>query len=468
MTRPGRTGRAFSKFSARMILVLVVIGFCTVLLGRLQFGIWFNPVSAYSAIWTISLSLFEMKLIYFYPLAPETWAVIFAGWTSFILGCLAVTAARFATRPAYSPVPQAAGTVEFSPEEIVLLRRVLWVLNTVALVIAVQHITTILRKFGNIGSLVVFAQTVYETRTRKGIEGAVPYFGSAMLIGSLVGGIYSSAMGKLKLAGVLPVVLTVAVSFAEMGRMSMMIAVLMFVTGYVLNRRRVRAPEQISVFSVRVRRIIALAMVLVIVGGGAELVRSARVPFEQFAGTTRALSKLRGGSFVTPSVYLYMTGHHGALNQYLRQDVEHSLPGGFTFAPIWRLLSKLGYDTYVDQYQRFYRTPTPSNTGTYLRELHADWGLPGVVFGPFILGMLISVSWYRTMTRHRMVDYVIAAHLFVAVVMSYVDLVTQLGYWLASLVFGLIAAAVYDRRTMKISGARHGPAAEPAGPGGVA
>jgi hypothetical protein len=74
------------------IAILLMAGFLSVLLGRFLFGNWFNHVSLYGSIWSISLSLFQARLIWYYPLAPETWMLIGAAWFAFIVGSITVVA----------------------------------------------------------------------------------------------------------------------------------------------------------------------------------------------------------------------------------------------------------------------------------------------------------------------------------------------------------------------------------------
>src|ERR1051326_3685406 len=111
------------------IYLILTSGILGVLLGRFLFGRWFNHVSLYSGIWGSSLVLFECRLIDYYPLEPETWLIIAAGWISFVCGSLVVVLARWACgRPTGSakrvPIQR---TSEQGNRELGFLKKILWV-----------------------------------------------------------------------------------------------------------------------------------------------------------------------------------------------------------------------------------------------------------------------------------------------------------------------------------------------------
>jgi hypothetical protein len=143
---------------------------------------------------------------------------------------------------------------------------------------------------------------------------------------------------------------------------------------------------------------------------------------------------------------MYLSVNNGVLNEYLKDDVEHVVWGRYTLAPFWRIISKLGFDTYVGFYQSwFYLTPVAANTGTYIRELHADFGVGGVVIVPYLLGLLCSMYWYRVQRTNSYKDITILSHLYAVVGMSWFVMLTQLGGWVLSLVVGTIVAHYIDK-----------------------
>ena len=209
---------------------------------------------------------------------------------------------------------------------------------------------------------------------------------------------------------------------------------------YILNQKRnIRIFK--STFSSSFKRVITLVILISLLVITVELVRTARGSYEKFSGGSSALKAMNksGISFITPSVIMYLTVNNGVLNQYLKQNVEKVVWGRYTFAPFWRILSKLGFHTYVGFYQNwFYNTPVSANTGTYIRELHADFGVGGVVFVPYILGIIVSVYWYRVQKHNRLLDIVVLTHLYVVVCLSWFIMATQLASWCISLFCGVI------------------------------
>ena len=414
----------------------------TVLLGRWMFGRWFNHVGLYGFLWGTTLALFQSGLMYFYPLEPETWLVIGAGWAAFVTGAAFIVAARFAagapeesSAPTRLPEPMNASRI---------LRAVLWILNVVLAIEAIRHAMIISHLIGGIANFGRVANILYNLRIRQEIPGLIPYLSSADLAACLLAGVYASRTGRFQPVWLIPPLLTIVDSVLNMSRGTMIIGGVLFATGYVMNERK-EALKSLKHGPSKIRRFIAVALALALFVAGIDFVRSSRGIVESYGTATSALTRLNGEAFITGSVVFYATGSYGVLNQYLKQEDEQGMVGGYTFAPFWRLIAKIGFHTYVEQSQPFYLTPRASNNGTYLRELDVDYGLAGITAGPFVLGALASFYWFKPRRSQKLPHMMILGHIYVVVVMSLFLIATQWGYWLASLLFGLAAAAIIDR-----------------------
>jgi oligosaccharide repeat unit polymerase len=429
-----------------MVLLLVGIGIAFTFVGRWIFCRWFNPHSLYSAIWASSLALFALDFIHYYRIESEVWFIVLGGWLAFGIGSATVTATRYALG-----LPMECGRLKavdgertLNEKTVLLMGRVLWIINIITLLDAIYQVHLILRLVGSLTNVFAFANLIYSSRVGEGLPGAIPYVSSFALAGSLLAGVYTSMIGRVKLVALLPLLSVIIVSVVSMGRATMIIAGILYLSGYLLNERRLNTPLARNVHG-KLKRSIAVACAIVLLLSGSELVRSNRGTIEGYAAATSSLNKMGRSSFITPSIYLYLTVHFAVLNEYLKKNQETSFPGSYSLAPLWRVLTKLGFDTQVQQYQPFYRTPERANTGTYLRELHADFGLAGIVFGPYLLGLVTSLWWHRFRHGNRLLDLVIVGHLFVVVAMSIFVNSTQLGYWLVSLLGGMGVAIFLDR-----------------------
>jgi oligosaccharide repeat unit polymerase len=416
-------------------------GILTVMIGRWMFGTWFNHVALYGAAWSGTLALFHDGLIEYYPLETETWLVIGAGWVAFVLGSAFIVAVRFSLG---SPAPSGVSVPDGQPADAPrVLRAVLWVFNVVIALEAARHAYIIAQLIGGITNFNRVANILYMLRVKQEIPGMIPYLSSAGLTACVLAGVYASRTGRFQIIWLLPLLVTIADSVLNMSRGTMIIGGVLFASGYAMNRKKDvvagRRPEQSQL-----RRFVAIALAVTLFVVGIDFVRSSRGIVESYGTATSAISRLEGDKFITGSVVFYATGSYGVLNQYLKKDSEQVIVGAYSLAPFWRLIAKMGFQTKVDQVQPFYLTPRPSNNGTYLRELHADFGLAGVVAGPFLLGALSSAYWFRSRQKQKLADTMILGHLYVVVAMSLFLIATQWGYWLASLLFGLLAALVID------------------------
>jgi oligosaccharide repeat unit polymerase len=428
-------------------LAVLCAGMLAIWGSKRLFGSWFNHVAVYTGIWTVSVASMQLRLIEYYPLTPETWVVILAGWGSFVLGAVAVVAARFAAGQENATVEAPRPATE---DEVRILRNVLWLLSIVSAVVVVQHWVMLLRKFGSIGQVLIWGNLVYSHRVQKGIEGGIPYVDSLAIAACLFGGLYMALTGRLRSVALLPFVIVFVNEIAAMGRAKLVMAGALYVCGYAFGRFRVG----MSTTAARGGKLKRLGLVVVTLGlliTGAEFVRSTRGSTEQFVGGTTQLYKLGGSAFLTPSIYMYASSQPAVLNQYLKGPGEDSPWGANTFAPIHRVLAKLGFDIRTEVYQRFYVTPVYTNTGTYLRELHADFGIPGILLGPFVLGLVTSLVWFRARRGYRYTTLVLLGYLFTLVAMSILYMATRAGDLLSAIV-GALATAWYLEHREKTRG----------------
>jgi oligosaccharide repeat unit polymerase len=434
------------------ILIILIASTGGILLAKTVLGKWFNHLSVYTVVWGVSLILFEARYILYYPLEPETWLLIGSAWSALYLGALLVFSARFATSlhplRGRTPVPD---DVLLGEQRI--LSRFLWVFGLVGLLAALQHWSVLIAKFGSIRNVIIMANIVYSyLRGSNESPGMVPYLNAFSLAGTLLAGALTALAGRLKPAAVLPFVGVIVSELALMGRYKLVVAAILFVSGFFLGPR-------MSFHDVRSRRkqilrwALSVGVMIAVLVTGMELVRSTRGIVETWAGSSRQLNALRGASFITPSVYLYASIHHGVFNQYLKQDTERVPFGANTLAPVYRVLAKIGFDTQTSRYQIFYRTPAPANTGTYLREVHADFGVLGVLLIPFLMGLVTTVIWFRVQTDFSYAWFAVLACCFAVIGASLFTIPTRSGDLIVILLSTFLTGKVLDRyRTMSIAG----------------
>jgi oligosaccharide repeat unit polymerase len=423
------------------ILILGLVGAVLAWVGRLLYGTWFNHATHYSVIWGISLILFELRLIDYYRLEPETWIMIGSAWLAFISGSILLPLSGYS--PGRSPdIPSLVNRRDLLQRDLLVA---IIALSTVALAAVIQHWMILLAKFGSILNVLILGNVVYSLRLSDNLAVGIPYLDSLGLTAALLGGVYTAIRRKFSFVAVMPLLVVIAEGIGLMGRMKILIAVILFLTGYFMALLR-DSTEKRSAATSFYRKWAVIGLAVVLFGLAGELVRSKRGIEESIPGAGRTLRTLKTASFITPSIYLYLTVHHGVFNQYLKRDEEHHLIGANTFAPVYRFIAGFGYETEVSQYEKFYSTPVSANSGSYLREIHGDFGSLGIFIVPFLIGLLCSVLWIKYREGGRLVHLVLFAHMLVIVDLSSMIMGTRLGYWLFSLLASFSVAWYIDYR----------------------
>jgi oligosaccharide repeat unit polymerase len=427
------------------VLMVLVFSAAMIAVGKMTYRTWFNPVGFYSVIWGFVLGMFELKYIHYYSLQIETWIIIISSWLLYVIGALTITLVYPPARPDQKLLRTFVNPI--LTIDVRYLKNIIWILNIVSLAAALYNLSLMAKLSGGLLNAFIIGNLVYSYRVAEGIPGAIPYVASFVFTAATLAGAYTAKVQKITLVGVLPVITIIIIDFTVMGRADILIVGFLFSAAYFATP----APERrVKKSIVDFRKIFMVLILVSVIVGGAELIRSTRNVKEGLRGTTGSLKKLSTGSIITPTIYLYFSSSIGVLNQYLLHDRENTVIGGHMFMTPYRLMAHLGADIKVDVYQEWYRTPTVVNTGTYLRELHGDFGVAGLLVGPYVLGMAISFFWIRFKRKGSFLDLSFTAFLFGIVGLSFIVIATRLGGYFFFPFVAVIVSVILDRR------AKHG------------
>jgi hypothetical protein len=100
----------------------------------------------------------------------------------------------------------------------------------------------------------------------------------------------------------------------------------------------------------------------------------------------------------------------------------------------------------VPAHEENYYTPVPMNTGTYLKNVHSDFGAAGILVFPYLLGASVTLLLIRVSSVPRLLGLTLLANLFVLVVFTFAFNFMLLGDWYIGLVVSALGAIVVDKR----------------------
>ncbi len=417
------------------LLIYIIITVSTIWLGIRLYGRWINHITIYGTVWGIQVILFQLKLINYYDLSSETIAFIFGAWIIFVLASVTV-------RNYYSS-SEWVGDWEAKRSHSLIAVFVLFTI--IGAIGTYQHWTVLIRMFGSVKETILHGYVLYRMRVKEGIPGEWPYVDSVSLSASFFGGYYAGTRGKFAFLGIIPIITEFIEAVAGFGRSKLLIAAILWGTAFYLPKIK----RQVRDWKALRKRMLLLFLVIAIFAFGMDFIRTFRGAKESFTGETTALSRVRGLGVITPSLYLYLSSDVAVLNKYLSNQFagegEHGPIGGNTFAPFYNLAAKLGIIDPIPTYEKFYAVPVMTNTGTYLRELDQDWGIGGALIAVYIMGAISSIVFEMYRKKRTVLSLAVLSHVYVVIFFTFAVQGTRWGYWMISLIFSAIGAAVIDK-----------------------
>jgi oligosaccharide repeat unit polymerase len=131
----------------------------------------------------------------------------------------------------------------------------------------------------------------------------------------------------------------------------------------------------------------------------------------------------------SPSIYLYISSDAGVLSKYLEMDKEETRIGENSFRLFYDFLSRFDLVEKPAFFQRGYFIPMWTNTGTFIREIHADFGIIGVITIPFILGIILTRLWFSFIRTGNIYSLLFMVYLYLIIGFSFLVMVTRLNQW---------------------------------------
>jgi oligosaccharide repeat unit polymerase len=242
----------------------------------------------------------------------------------------------------------------------------------------------------------------------------------------------------------LPIIALLLKEIANFSRAGILLGFMEFFVSFMLMRHYFtsRSINENKIGKLNIVMVVIVVFSLMAVS--ASVIRFLRHPTDQMVGSTKELSTFKGGFFLSPGIYLYASSHIGVLNKHLEEEAQAKLIGNKTISPIYRFLSSFEVVRKPEYHQKGYYIPQWTNTGTYLRDLHADFSYWGVFVAPFLVGLLTTFYWFKFYETGKLKDYVILVYLYLIIGMSFLFMVTSHPAWMIVLPMILILISTLE------------------------
>lgn len=288
------------------------------------------------------------------------------------------------------------------------------------------------------------ASKIYRDRVESPIE-VTPYVWLISYVGVFIAGMYSAYIKKISLLALLPIIAVLIKEIANFSRVGILLSFFGFFTSFLLFRHYLSWQGGTIVKTPRIKIVLSFTLLFLLLAAGASTVKFLRNPVDQMKGSSAALRTYRGGFVISPSIYLYASSHVGVLNKHLEEEAQYKLVGSKTFSPIYRFLVRFDVVQKQKYFTKGYFTPQWTNTGTFLRDIHADFSYWGVFTIPFLLGLLCTYFWFKFYEGGNLADYIILTYLYLLIAMSFLLWVSSFPQWMVVLMLLLVIMPLLEK-----------------------
>ncbi|MFH1197769.1 MAG: oligosaccharide repeat unit polymerase, partial [bacterium] len=331
--------------------------------------------------------LYELRLLPYVEIIPMAWYYIISTFLCFLFGIITIHIARKTFSYPEIENEEFDASLTISADNGISIKYALIVFSTISLLGALQHWYILLDMYGSITGVFINALKIYVKNTSGGgIEGQLPFVSNFGYVGIFWSAVYTAFRGRFNFLTFYPFIGVIIKEVSTLGRAGMLLALIEFLFAFILIRQMLSNDSKKRFTFSKRNGSIAVILLLAILIVSASLVKVSRVSFEQYQGASSLLRNAEGNPILSPSIYLYFSAHLGVLSQYLSKETEYTPFAQNSFLPAYNFLDRLDIVKRPSAYQKGYFIPMWVNTGTYIRELHADFGIIGLFLIPYSLG----------------------------------------------------------------------------------
>lgn len=433
------------------LLLVAFISVCGIILGKKLFKKWFNHLALYCFIMGGLIFFYELKLLSYPQLKPYVWFLIVSTFLSYLLGIITIFSIRNlnSESSAYTKIDTLNSNLFKNDGR--LLKYSVLVFSFIGLFVALHRWYILIGYFGSIQNVIINAAIVYKLNAKGEIKEFIPILPSFIYVGVFLSGIYTAYKGRFSFLSFFPLITVILKELTYFGRGEMLFSSMEFIFTFFLFRNFLTKDSNKRFKFSKNNAFVAIIVLLGILITASSFIRVSRGVKESYVGTSRQLSQFKDNFLFTPSVYLYISSDIGVFNKYLELENEEAKFGENTFHFFYEFLSRFNITPKPNFFQKGYFIPMWVNTGTYLREIHADFGIVGLLLIPYLLGLTITLLWFKFYSSANLNVLLILVFLFIIIGFSFLTMVTRLNQWF----FAQFLTIIYLFMFEKISGKKN-------------
>jgi oligosaccharide repeat unit polymerase len=432
------------------ILIILVISSISIVISKVVFKKWFNHLLIYTMSWTFFLVLYELRFVRYIQISNEAFYIYFVTHIGVISGALTVFFARSVfNNTTGDQLKKNAQSILFE-NKFKILKNVIIITSIVGLFSAYQHWKLLLDKFGSITEVLIRANLIYRMRVAGELEAGIPYLSILPYVGIILSGIYTAKKNKISVYTFLPLLVVIIKDTASVGRGGIFVGFFMLLISFFIFKHWIADNKLPEDFQNNKSLIIGSIFLLAIVISSLTLVIEFRGKYDAIKGKTNVFNKYDDIPLFNPSTYFYFSSNVGVFSKYFELQEENPMIGENTFLPIYNLVSKFGVIEHPNFYPRGYSIPQWTNSATYLKEIHADFGNLGLFLIPFLLSVLTTYFWFRFYESGDLISFVCLTYLVVINAFAIFNIITRAAFFVMSfftLVFLISIVETYWKRT---------------------
>lgn len=427
------------------LLLVAITSFLGFLLGRIFFKKWFNPLSLYCIIMGGLIFFYELKLLPYPDVIPLAWFMIIASFIAFILGISTIIIARNLFHDTPSFENSTDFTLKIFSDGGKALKYSILFFSLIGLFVALHRWYILIGRFGSIQDVIINAAVVYRLNVHGEIKEFIPILPSFIYIGVFLSGVYTAYRGKFSFLSFFPILTIIMKELTYFGRGEMLFSSMEFVFTFILVRQLLSSDAKKRFKFSKSNAFVATIIFLALLITASSFVRVSRSAQENYVGTSKALKQMNDNFFFSPSVYIYISSDVGVLSKYLELEKENNAIGQNSFRFVYDLLSKFEVTEKPDFFPKGYFIPMWTNSGTYIRDIHADFGIVGVLLMPYLLGVVITWLWFKFHKIKSIYVLLPLVYLFLIIGFSFLVIVTRWNIWFFSQGLILMYLPVLER-----------------------